>query len=125
VGDHIRKKRLAMKLLQKDVAKRLGVDTCNIFNWEANTRQPQVRFIPAIIRFLGYDPLPAATTWAERLVRRRTLLGLSQTQSAERIGVDASTLARWERGEREPLGTMATRAEQFLREEAIPFKRAG
>lgn len=67
-----------------------------------------------IIRFAGYNPLPAATNWAERLLRQRTTLGLTQGESARRIGVDHSTLARWERGEREPAGALAKRAERFL-----------
>jgi len=32
------------------------------------------------------------------------VLGLSQKESAKRLGIDPSTLARWERGEREPAG---------------------
>jgi hypothetical protein len=31
--------------------------------------------MPAIIDFLGYDPLPAAKSWGERRVRYRTTLG--------------------------------------------------
>jgi transcriptional regulator with XRE-family HTH domain len=38
----------------------------------------------------------------ERLVRRRRMLGLSQQQLAERVGVDRSTVVRWERGESLP-----------------------
>jgi hypothetical protein len=34
--------------------------------------------MPAIIQFLGYNPLPEAKTVAEPLVRHRTALGLSQ-----------------------------------------------
>ena len=49
---------------------------------------------------------PAKGTLAEQLVRQRTSLGLSQKESAGRIGVDASTLAKWERGGREPAGTV-------------------
>jgi transcriptional regulator with XRE-family HTH domain len=102
VGDHIRKKRLGLKLLQKDVAEQLGVDKTSVFNWEGNRSSPEIRYMPAIIDFLGYDPLPVANTLAERLVRQRTGLELSQKESAERLGVDPSTLAKWERGEREP-----------------------
>ena len=58
--------------------------------------------MPDIIKFLGYDPLPQANTVAEKLVRQRTSLGLSQKESAERLGVDPGTLAKWERGERGP-----------------------
>lgn len=38
------------------------------------------------------------------MVRHRTSLGLSQKESARRLHVDPSTLAKWERGEREPTG---------------------
>lgn len=36
-----------------------------------NSNRPAVdfRYMPAIIEFLGYNPLPPATNWAERLVR--------------------------------------------------------
>jgi transcriptional regulator with XRE-family HTH domain len=70
--------------------------------------------MPAILRFLGYNPLPPGRTWAERLVNARTALGLSQKESAQKIGVDQGTLARWERGEREPTGGFAARATRFL-----------
>jgi transcriptional regulator with XRE-family HTH domain len=39
----------------------------------------------------------------ERLAERRKAMGLSQERLAEAVGVDASTVARWERGETEPL----------------------
>ena len=68
----------------------------------------------AIVRFLGYNPLPAATSVGERLVRQRTTLGLTQKESANRIGVDAGTLARWEQGRREPTGAFLCRVERFL-----------
>lgn len=74
--------------------------------------------MPAIIGFLGYNPLPPATTPAEELVRRRTILGLSQKEAAKRIGVDPSTLAKWERGEREPTGRFLGRVKGFLDQEA-------
>jgi transcriptional regulator with XRE-family HTH domain len=114
VGDHIRKRRLGLKLLQREVAEQVGVDTTSLFNWEGNRSNPEIRYMPAVIRFLGYDPQPAANTTGERLVRQRTSLGLSQKESAERIGVDASTLAKWERGEREPAGGFLERVERFL-----------
>ena len=70
--------------------------------------------MPSIIRFLGYNPLPPAIGWAERLVQGRTALGLSQKQAARQMSVDPSTLARWERGEREPAGTFVIRVLRFL-----------
>jgi len=114
IGDHLRRKRLSMKLRQKDVAERLGVTGACVYNWEANDSEPRLQYMPAVIEFLGYNPLPPASSWAERLVRHRTSLGLNQEQAARWIGVDASTLARWERGECEPARALAKRAERFL-----------
>ena len=71
---------------------------------------------PAVIRFLGYNPLSAADTLGERLVRQRTSLGMTQGEAAKRLGVDSGTLARWERGEREPAGGARRSVERFLDE---------
>jgi DNA-binding XRE family transcriptional regulator len=71
--------------LQRDVAEQIGVDKFSIANWEANASKPEIRYMPAIIRFLGYNPLPAATGLGERLVRCRTILGLTQKESAQRL----------------------------------------
>ena len=114
VGDHIRKRRLALKLLQKDVAEQIGVDKTSVHNWEVNVSEPEIRYIPAIIRFLGYNPLPEANGWAARLVRRRTTLGLSQKEAAQCLRVDPGTLARWERGARQPAGVCLDRVMRFL-----------
>jgi hypothetical protein len=70
------------------------VDPASVFNWEAGTSQPDFRYLPEIIQFLGYNPLPEPSTWAERLVQGRKVLGLSQRESALGLGVDPSTVAR-------------------------------
>ena len=114
IGDHIRRRRLVLKLTQKDVAEQLGVEKCSVFNWEANMSQPEIRYTPAIIRFLGYNPLPEPKSLAERLIRQRTTMGLSQKEAARAIGVDQGTLARWERGEREPHAAHTEAVERFL-----------
>jgi transcriptional regulator with XRE-family HTH domain len=114
IGDHIRKHRLGLNMHQKDVARQIGIDKTSIFNWEANTSQPDLRFMPAVIRFLGYNPLPPANTIGEELVRHRTTLGIIQKDAARQIGVDPGTLARWERGERAPTGALLRAAMAFL-----------
>jgi transcriptional regulator with XRE-family HTH domain len=116
IGDHLLRRRLALKLLQREVGEILGVDKTSIYNWERNYSQPRLEYMPAIIRFLGYNPQPPPSGWGERLVQGRKALGLSQREAATRIGVDMSTLARWERGEREPNGTFSARATRFLRD---------
>ena len=71
IGDHLRKRRLDLGLLQREVALRIGVDKTTVFNWESGAASPSFRAQPAVIRFLGYDhrPSPEATD-PGRLVRR-------------------------------------------------------
>jgi transcriptional regulator with XRE-family HTH domain len=120
VGDHIRKRRLTLKMLQKEVGEQIGVDKTSIHNWETNVRSPEIRYMPAIIRFLGYNPLPETEGWGERLVRCRTTLGLTQREAAHRLDVDQGTLAKWERGEREPAGRFLDLVERFLDQVKAP-----
>lgn len=60
--------------------------------------------MPAIIQFLGYNPLPAASSLPERLVTARRALGLSQRKMAAKLGIDPATLMRWEAGLHQPTG---------------------
>jgi transcriptional regulator with XRE-family HTH domain len=68
VGDHPLRRRLVLKLPQRQVAEQIGVDKTSIANWEGNRNEPGVQYIPAIIRFLGYNPLPPRRWVADRLV---------------------------------------------------------
>jgi len=103
LGDHLRKKRLDLKLLQKEVAQKFGVNKNSICNWENNRSFPALYFIPRIIKFLGYKPdCIKTTTLGEKIVTYRKLLGLTQKELAHRLGIDPSTLGRWERGKSKP-----------------------
>jgi transcriptional regulator with XRE-family HTH domain len=114
LGDHLLRRRLTLKLLQRQVAQELGVHKTSVHNWEIGRTKPGLKYMPAIIQFLGYNPLTPSNGWADRLVLCRLAMGLSQKESARRIGVDQSTLAVRERGEREPNGALATRALRFV-----------
>jgi transcriptional regulator with XRE-family HTH domain len=102
LGDHIRARRLDLKLLQKQVAEQIGVHELTITSWEGNATIPEIRHMPAIIQFLGYNPLPAASSLPERLVAARRAFGLSQRKMAARLGVDPATLMGWEAGRHQP-----------------------
>ncbi|MGD0156165.1 MAG: helix-turn-helix transcriptional regulator [Terracidiphilus sp.] len=104
LGDHIRTRRLDLKLMQKQVADRIGVHQLTITNWERNATVPAIRHLPAIIRFLGYDPRPSANSIPDRLAAARRALGLSQRKMAAKLGVDPATLQGWEAGRRQPTG---------------------
>ncbi len=56
LGEHVRKKSLKMGLMQKEVAEQLGVNTWTILNWEKGRTEPPIASIPAIVRFLAYEP---------------------------------------------------------------------
>lgn len=44
---------------------------------------PTIRYMPAIIAFLGYNPYPAPQTLPEKLLAARRRLGLTRRQMAE------------------------------------------
>jgi predicted transcriptional regulator len=56
LGDHIRKRRLDLEILQKQVAYQIGVHEMTIASREGNATVPEVRYMPAIIQLLGYNP---------------------------------------------------------------------
>ena len=98
IGDHIRKRRLDLKLTQKQVAERLGVDEATIWNWETGKTEPLVRQVPPVITFLGYDPFTFdGKSLADELKRYRVTHGLTQKELAREIGIDPATLSRLER----------------------------
>ena len=114
LGDHLRKHRLDLSLLQREVAVRIGADGATVTNWELNHTQPALRFMPAIYRFLGYVPFPLTGGVGERLRAHRIIRGWSQKRFARELGVDPSTLAKWEREERVPTGGFLCRIQAVL-----------
>lgn len=118
IGDHLRKRRFDLGLLQREVAERLGVDLTTVTNWELKRTTPALRFIPGIIGFLGYAPFPAGASLPDRLRTCRELCGLSQKRLACCLQVEESTLARWERGTRRPTHVLLKRVEAFLASQA-------
>ena len=115
LGDHLRKKRLDLGLLQKEVAQRLGVDTDSVTNWEKGRSSPRLHLIPKVIEFLGYTPFSdGGSDLGERIVQLRRALGVRQDQLARQLGVDPSTLARWERGKGHPHASHEPILSKFL-----------
>ena len=104
IGDAIRKRRLDLGLRQIDVAAAIGCNELSVLNWEKSYTSPRIDQMAKIIKFLGYNPLSKGTTIAERIAHHRQTFGMTQKQFARKIGIDPTTLARWERGERCPRG---------------------
>lgn len=98
IGDHIRRHRLVLRLTQKQLATRLGVNPWTILNWERVYTSPPIGAIPVILAWLGYDPFPRPETLPERMVAKRRSMGWSIKDAAGHIGVDEGTWAAWEAG---------------------------
>lgn len=104
LGDHLRKRRLDLGLLQKDVAKLLGTNLGSIVNWETNLRSPRIDYVSKIIEFIGYVPFEnsAETTLGEKIVTYRKIKGISQAELARQLGFDPGTVSQWENNHRKP-----------------------
>jgi transcriptional regulator with XRE-family HTH domain len=115
IGEMIRKRRIDLGLHQSQVAEIVGCDQMTVVNWEkGHTAFPQINHMAGVVRFLGFNPLRQGDTMAQRLVNHRKVLGLTQKDFARQIGVDPSTLAKWERGEREPVGRFLARLKRII-----------
>jgi DNA-binding XRE family transcriptional regulator len=82
LGDHIRKRRLDLGLLQKDVAQRLSVSEASIWNWETHRSNPQTYLIPGLCAAPDGPQLPGDTPHLPP--RRRALSGAPGEAGADR-----------------------------------------
>jgi len=114
LGQHLKKRRIELGLLQKEVAGRLGLDECTIGNWEKDRTYPAVRYLPRLIRYLGYDPFPKPQSFGDRLRAKRQHLGLSRKRLAVLILIDDGTLQRYEQGVWQPGSRNRAILERFL-----------
>jgi transcriptional regulator with XRE-family HTH domain len=98
LGEHVRRHRLELKLSQREAASQLGVNPWTVLNWEKGHTEPPIAALPAIVRFLGYDPLPEPRSLPERLLAKRRAMGWSIKEAARRLRIDEGTWAAWETG---------------------------
>lgn len=114
LGEHLKKRRIDIGLFQREVAVRIGSDESSVWLWENGRRKPELKWMPAILTFLGYDPRPKPLTVGQQLCWYREGRGWSQKRLAKELHVDQTTVARWERGEREPGGALSERVKALL-----------
>ncbi len=119
LGEHLLRRRLQLGLTQPQAALQLLTAPETVLLWEKDRVKPTAKQFPAIFRFLGYDPLPAPATLAERISRQRLRLGLSIKTTAKLLGVDEGTLSHWERGDWKPR-LSGDKVSRFLAMESEP-----
>ena len=101
VADHLRKRRLDLKLTKLETGRRLGIGPWTYTRWESAEMTIEVHYYPRIIAFLGYNPLPAPTSLAEAVRRERMTRGLPRRALARRLGIQyEGTIQRIEEGAR-------------------------
>lgn len=96
IGEHIKKRRMDLKLYQSDVAESFGVSTDCLTYWENNRSTPQIIFYPKIIKFLGYSPLNFdETTLRGRIKAFRYRIGTNSKMFGNLMKVHPSTITEW------------------------------
>jgi DNA-binding transcriptional regulator YiaG len=113
IGEHVRRRRQELGNPQVEAAQNFGVTRGALARWETGTTNPGVSVMPAVIRFLGYDPQPEARSFAEFLNRTRRALGFNQHAFTAALGVPTGTLNAWTQDKHCPAtprqGTRSTR----------------
>jgi transcriptional regulator with XRE-family HTH domain len=95
LGEHLKRRRRELGLLQREAADRMGVSTDTVVNWEKDKTKPVAAQFRPVVAFLGYDPTPASSTLAARLQAKRRTLGVTFSQVARYLGWNSGTLARY------------------------------
>jgi transcriptional regulator with XRE-family HTH domain len=114
-GDHIKTRRLDLKLTKRQLSRRFNVDDVTIYLWERNRVKPSLAQIPKIIEFLGRDPFEKQTeNLGDRILEYRRIHGLTQKKLAGQLGVDPTTLAGWESGEHQPTKILLDKLKSFF-----------
>lgn len=98
LGEHLKKRRRELGLLQREAAAVLGVVVETLINWEKDRTKPVASQFRPVVAFLGYDPTPEPVTLAERVEAKRRRLGVTFEQVAIYLGWDPASLTRYLNG---------------------------
>jgi len=114
LGEHLKKRRRELGLLQREAAARMAIGTDTYANWETGKTEPVAAQFQPVVAFLGYDPTPKPTTLAERVQARRRALGVTFSQVARHLAWDSGTLTRYLNGTWRMPSARAAQLEAFL-----------
>jgi transcriptional regulator with XRE-family HTH domain len=114
LGTAFRERRWSRGLEQWQAADEIGVSVATYRTWEVNRSVPTVKHPPAAIAFLGRDWRESNGSFGARVRATRTQRGLSIREAAGEMGIDPTTLRRWEVEEGEPSPTLRPLLETWL-----------
>jgi len=117
IGDHLRKRRLDLRLRQKDLGALVGVAKPTVDAWENRCTRPEGPVLRKLVEFLGYEPDEAVspTTLVRQLTELRRELRLARSEIAEMLGMSYEALWAWETGRRRPRGRSISILRDFLK----------
>lgn len=118
LGERLREARLAAGMTQAQLATRLGVsDGRRVAAWEHGRATPHPATWAAICSVLGIaNEGPEVVTLRTLRLRR----GLTHHDVAQVVGVDPSTVVRWESGAQRPRARHAERLAEVLGVPTLP-----
>ncbi len=134
IGDHLRKRRLELGILQAEAARR--VSTVTLSRWECDKVYPTWPQQPPVTAYLGYDPFTNPALGSPRSNETPSIASLSpeapvnigkaiiqhclktrktRKQFAKELGLSPKTVWNWETGRRQPSASLLDRIFQALR----------
>ena len=109
LAQHLYRERQIRKIGQGEAALVIGVDPKTYIAWEGGTL-PRSHHWPAIIAFLGCDPIvQTPVTIPEMVSALRRRRGLTAKELGKLLGVYKLTVRAWEAGRRLPRGRVLKR----------------
>jgi len=114
IGQHLKKRRLDLRLTQSQAARIFGITYNTLSHWEIGQTEPEVCMLPAITQFLGYSPYPAPTNFSEKIAALRMRLGLGKQRLADLLEADVKSVRNWESGRTKPLARWKKKLEDMM-----------
>lgn len=114
LGEHLKKRRRELGLLQREAGERMGVSAETLANWEKDKTKPIPSQFKPVVAFLDYDPTPTPSTLAGHVEAKRRGLGATLDQVARYLGWDAGSLRQYLNGKWQVSRDRADALEKFL-----------
>lgn len=114
LGEHLKKRRKELGLLQREAGERMGVSAETVANWEKDKTKPIPTQFRPVVAFLGYDPTPTSVSLVERFEAKRRELGVTLEQVAKYLAWDEGSLRRYLKGMWRLSSQRADALERFL-----------
>lgn len=135
IGGHLRRRRLQLKILQREAARRLRVSKVTLSRWERDTVYPTWSQQPKVIEYLAYNPFtdpalghpggnkPSSVAFlsfgvpaniGQRIVAECIRTRKTREEFARMLGLSPKTIWNWVTGRRRPSGVLLRRVSKVI-----------